>query len=395
MTSSTAGLGFESLLIHAAEAPDPITGAVAPNLVRSKTFAQKEFGGTHAPFEYSRGKSPTRSQLEEKLAILEGDPNSQATVFGSGVAAEAALFLTLSPGDHVLCCQEVYGGTFRLLNNVLSRFGLTHDFVNFGDRETICRSITPRTKFLFAETPTNPSLHIIDLALLGSISRETGIPLVVDSTFSPPCATRPFEYGATTIVHSLSKYIAGHNDILGGAVITKDAALHEKMTFHQRALGAVLSPDECYRILQEVKTLSLRWQRVSESAQVVAEFLAKSPKVSRVLYPGLKTHPNHEIAARQTRNGFGGILSFEVKAHSHAELTKFVDALRANGPIIYGESLASPETIIAYPPIMSHGSLPRDVRESLGISDGFFRLSLGFENPEDITRAFGEALATV
>lgn len=289
---------FATRAIHAGEAPDIETGAVAPVLVRTKTFAQKEFGGD-PKFQYSRGNNPTRSKLIEKLEALEG--GGSATVFASGIAAEAAFFLTLFPGEHVLCCQEVYGGTFRLLDQFLKGFGITFDFVDFSSAESIKAGITKKTKYLFVETPTNPSLHIIDLNLVRRISKETGIPFVVDATFSPPCALNAFEYGAETIIHSLSKYIAGHNDIIGGAVITRNNKLHERLLFMHRTLGAILSPDECYRVLQEVKTLELRWKRVSQTALEVARFLEKQKQVKKVLYPGLPSHPSHSIAKKQTK----------------------------------------------------------------------------------------------
>ena len=386
---------FDTLLVHAGEAPDPQSGAVAPILVRSKTFAQAEFGGDPT-YQYSRGRNPTRDKLEEKLAALEGShPGAMASVFASGIAATAAFFLALSPGDHVLCCQEIYGGTFRFLDQFARRFGITFDFVDFGDEETIRRNIKPNTKYLFVETPTNPSLHIIDLALVDRISKSTGIPYTVDATFSPPCTTQAFDYGAETIIHSLSKYIAGHNDIIGGAVITKNKNLYAKLMFAQRTLGAILSPDECYRVLQEVKTLSLRWNRVSESALIVAQFLEQQPAIKKVFYPGLVSHPSHAIAAAQMKNGFGGVVSFELNENKFDNLKKFVDTVRANSPIVYAESLASPETIIAYPALMSHKSLPRDVRLSLGISDSFFRLSLGFEDSQDIIAGLKAGLAAI
>lgn len=381
--------GLATKLVHSGEEPDEATGAIAPILVRSKTFAQKEFG-VEGEYQYSRGKNPTREKLEEKLSILEG--GGRASVFASGVAAEAAFFLALSPGDHVLCCQEVYGGTFRLLDQFLARFGITFDFVDFSSEESIRVGIKSTTKYLFVETPTNPSLHIIDLSLVSRISRDTGIPFVVDATFSPPCALRSFEYGAETVIHSLSKYIAGHNDIIGGAVITRNETLHQKLGFFQRTLGAILSPDECYRVLQEVKTLDLRWRRVSETALKVAQFLEKQRGIEKVLYPGLPSHPGHTIAHKQFGGGCGAVVSFILKETTHNSLKKFVDTLREHSPIVYGESLASPETIIAYPPLMSHKSLPRDVRESLGITDGFFRLSVGLEDPEDIIYGLKKAL---
>lgn len=381
--------GFATKLVHSGEAPDKETGAVAPILVRSKTFSQKEFG-LASEFQYSRGKNPTRKKLEEKLEELEG--GGHATVFSSGVAAETAFFLTLSPGDHILCCQELYGGTYRLLDQLLSRFCISFDCVDFTDEKAILAGIKQNTKYLFVESPTNPSFHIIDLELVNKISKKTGIPFVVDATFSPPCCTRAFEYGAETIIHSLSKYIAGHNDVIGGAVITKNEKIHEKLLFLDKTIGAILSPDECYRILQEVKTLDLRWKRSSETALTVATFLQKQTQIEKVLYPGLETHPGHETAKKQSNGGYGAALSFVVKNTNFTDLKKFVDTLRENAPIIYGESLASPETILAYPPLMSHKSIPEETRESLGITDGFFRLSVGFEDPKDIIHGFEIAL---
>ena len=383
---------FATLVVHAAEAPDAVTGSVAPILVRTKTFAQKEFG-VESEFQYSRGKNPTRLELEQKLALLEG--GGKAVTFSSGVAAETAFFLNLSPGDHVLCCQEVYGGTFRLLDQVLKRFGVSADFVSFDSEESIIAAIQPNTKWLFVETPTNPSLHIVDLALVGRVSKKTGVPFAVDATFSPPCATRPFDYGAKVVIHSLSKYIAGHNDIIGGALITKDEKLYEEFFFLNRTLGAILSPDECYRVLQEVKTLELRWKRTSETALAVAQFIVKEKKIKKILYPGLSSHPGHEIAKRQTKGGFGCVVSFELYEQDHKKLKRFVDRIRETSPIIYAESLASPETILAYPALMSHKSLPVDIRNSLGITDGFFRLSVGFEDPEDIIHGLREGLRSL
>jgi cystathionine beta-lyase/cystathionine gamma-synthase len=383
---------FATQLVHGAEKPDDRTGSVAPILVRSKTFAQKEFG-VEGEFQYSRGRNPTRAILQEKLALLEG--GGRASVFSSGVAAEAAFFLTLSPGDHIVCCQEVYGGTFRLLDQFMARYGVTYSFVDFGTEKSIISAITPKTKYLFVETPTNPSLHIIDLELVARVSKKTGVPFVVDATFSPPCATRPFEYGAETVIHSLSKYIAGHNDVIGGSVITKNEKLHAQLEFNHRTLGAVLSPDECYRVLQEVKTLELRWKRVSETALKVASYLETVKHVSKVYYPGLKTHPGHAVAVRQTKGGFGAVISFVLKKNDPKSLKKFVSALIKETPLVYGESLSSPEAIIAYPPLMSHKSLPEDVRNSLGIVDGFFRLSVGFEDPTDIIKSLKVGLGSI
>lgn len=371
---------FSTLAVHAGEEPDKSTGSIAPILVRTKTFAQKF--GVDAEFQYSRGKNPTREQLANKISALEN--GKYTTLYASGIAAEATFFFSLSPGDHLLCCQEVYGGTYRLLEEIMRRFGITADYVDFSTEESIIAAIKPNTKYLFIETPTNPSLHIVDLELVSKVSKKTGVPFVVDGTFAPPCTTRALDYGAAVVIQSLSKYIAGHNDVLAGAIITNDAALHEKFFFLFRTIGAILSPDECYRVLQNVKTLPMRWNRVCESTQMVAEYLTTVPYVKKVFYPGLKSHPGHDIAKKQMKNGFGGLLSFELKDEYHNSIKKFVDGVTENSPIVHAESLASPETILAYPPIMSHKSLPKYVRLELGISDGFFRLSIGFEDPIDI-----------
>ena len=373
---------FDTLLIHAGEKPDPQTGAIAPVLHRTKTYAQSF--GKDQTYQYSRGKNPTRAHLEEKLAELEGA--KYAIAFSSGNAATTAFLMTLNPGDHILFCQEIYGGTYRIVEQVMNRFGVTADYVDFYSKESIKSGIKPNTKYLFVETPTNPSQHVIDLELVAEVSRETGVPFVVDSTFSPPCTTQPIKYGAKVVIQSLSKYIAGHNDVLAGALITNDAKLNEDFFFLFKTTGGILSPDECYRVLQGVKTLSLRWQRVSETAYMVARNLPLAKQIKKVNYPFLMNNPNREVAIRQMKTGAGGVLSFELQDEFHTpeKIKQFVNDVTANGVIVYAESLASPETILAYPPLMSHKSLPDNVRKSLGISDGFFRLSVGFENADDI-----------
>jgi cystathionine beta-lyase/cystathionine gamma-synthase len=379
---------FSTLAVHAAESPDKTTGAVAPIVVRSKTFAQRI--GVDQQFHYSRGNNPTRNQLADKLAILEN--GKYACCFSSGNAATAAFLLSLNPGDHILFCQEVYGGTYRLMEEMMVKFGVTGSYVDFTNEESILSNIRPNTKWLFVETPTNPSLHIIDLDMVNRISKKLGIPFVVDSTFSPPCCTRPLDYGADVVIQSLSKYIAGHNDVLAGALITNNKDLFDKFWFIFRTVGAVLSPDECYRVLQGVKTLPMRWERVSRTAISLAKELNGHDKIKKVFYPGLESHPGYRLAFRQMRRGFGAVLSFELKDDYHKDIKKFVDTVLDNSHIIYAESLASPETILAYPPDMSHKSVPRDVRLPMGITDGFFRLSVGFEEPIDIYRGLKAGL---
>jgi len=385
-------LAFSTLLVHAGEKPDPVTGAIAPILVRTKTYKQPEFGKV-SDWQYSRAKNPTRNILEEKLVALEG--GGFATVFGSGNAATANFFLTLNPGDHIIFCEEVYGGTYRLATQLFNKFGIIFDFVDFSNLKKVKEAVKTNTKYFFVETPTNPSLHIIDLAKVSKLSKELKIPFVVDGTFSPPCSTKAFEYGAEIIIHSLSKYCAGHNDVIAGAIITKNEKIHEKFKFLQRTVGAILSPDECYRVIQGIKTLELRWKRVSASAQTVAEFLAKNNKLKKVSYPGLKNHPNHKVAVKQIKNGFGAVVSFELKNNQFSKIKKFVEKVTEDDIIVYGESLASPETILAYPRLMSHCSLTQEDRDSLGISDSFFRLSVGFEDPQDIIARLEAGLKTL
>ncbi len=381
-------------LIHSGEKPDKENGAVAPVLIRSKTYAWKHFD-SNPDYKYSRSKNPTRTILEDKISGLENIKNGkvQTTVFASGVAAEFALFLTLSPGDHIVFSKEVYGGTYRLIENVLSRFGITGDYADFGSLESVRKIIKPTTKYFFVETPTNPSLHIIDLEKVKEISKETGIPFIVDATFAPPVTTECFNYGAETVIYSLSKYYAGHNDAIAGAIVTRNKKLDEKLRFYQGAIGAVLSPDECYRVIQGIKTLEIRFKKVSDNAQKIAEFLSKHSAVKKVLYPGLKNHENHLVAKKQMTGGFGSVLSFVLKDESIKNIKRFVNRIIKSEIIIYGESLASPETILCYPAFMSHKSLPKEVREKdLGITQGFFRFSAGLEDSVDIINVLDEAL---
>lgn len=382
-------LSIQSLAVHGGEIPDPATGAIAPILVRTKTYKQSEFG-KDAPWQYSRGKNPTRSILEEKLAIMEGD--GQATVFSSGTAAMAMFFLSLDAGDHIIFCNETYGGTARLVNTYFKKLRLKASYVDFDDLEAVKKHITPNTKYFYVETPTNPSLNIIDLNKINKLSLETGIPYVADMTFSPVCCTRAFEYGAESVIHSLSKYFAGHNDALAGVVVTKNNSLYESLQAKQRNFGAILSPDECYRVIQGSKTLSIRWSQVSNTAQMVAEFLVQQPEIKKVFYPGLTSHPNHATAVKQMKNGFGSVISFVLHNTTNSVLEEFVTNIQKGGVITYAESLASPETILSYPANMSHASIDKNARDKLGIVDGFFRLSVGLEDPHDILNAIKQAL---
>lgn len=381
---------IETLLVRSGERPDPSTGSVAPVLVRTKTYAQR-FGEKHR-WGYSRGGNPTREALEEKLAELDG--GRFACAFSSGVAAEAMLFLTLNPGDHVVVPGDAYGGTTRLLEKVIARFGIKFTECGFGSEEDIRKAIKPETRLIFVESLTNPSLRSVDLSTVARVSKEAGVPFVVDSTFTPPCSLRPLEHGALAVLHSVSKYLAGHNDVIGGAIVTSDERLHGELKFLQRTVGAVLSPDECYRAIQGIKTLALRWRAASGNAQAVAEHLSRHPKIKSILYPGLKNHPTGEVAARQMKGGFGAVLSFEIDT-GEGNLKAFVEKAQESGVLTYGESLASPETLLSYPYAMSHGYLSEEKKVELGISKTFFRLSCGLESAKDIIEALDSALGEV
>ncbi len=382
-------------LVHGGEAPDPITGAVAPVLVRSKTFQQPTFG-VESKWQYSRAANPTRSILERKLESIVGA--GQATVFGSGDAATTMFLLTLKPGDHLICCQELYGGTIRLLDQLFADFGIKTSYIDVEDIEAVKKVQTDRTVAIWVESPTNPKLGLVDLERVGSIARKLNLRFIVDLTFAPPCTTDPFETGAETVIYSLSKYFAGHNDAIGGAIVTKNETLYARLRWLQWSVGAVLSPDECYRVIQGLKTLELRWRRASESAQTVAEHFQKHPLVQAVYYPGLPSHPGHEVAKKQMKNGYGSALAFDLKSGDLNLVKQFVTSLQDSGLVVFGESLASPETILAHPATMSHRSLTQEQRDNLGIGDNvgignnFFRLSLGFEDPADIIEVFDEAL---
>jgi cystathionine gamma-lyase len=381
--------GLGTKLVHGGESPDPQTGAVAPVLVRSKTFNQPEFG-KEAKWQYSRGKNPTRSILERKLEVLAG--GGRATVFASGDAATAMFLLTLKPGDHIVCCRELYGGTIRLLDQLFADFGIKTSYVDVEDIASVKKVRTERTVALWVESPTNPKLGVVDLEKVSDIARQLDLRLIADLTFAPPCTTSPFDYGIETVIYSLSKYFAGHNDVIGGAIVTENQKLHERLVWLQWSVGAVLSPDECYRTIQELKTLELRWARVSGSAQKVAEYLSNQKHIKRVYYPGLKSHPEHDVIKRQMKNGMGATLSFDLASEDLELIGCFVRRLQDSGLVIFGESLASPETLLAHPATMSHRSLTQKQRDKLGINNNFFRLSIGLEDPADITAALSDAL---
>jgi cystathionine gamma-lyase len=371
-------LALDTLCIHAGQEPDPVSGAVMTPIVLSSTFAQ-DGPGKHKGYDYSRAGNPTRTALEACYAALEGAKHGIA--FGSGCAATTALLLTLSAGDHVLAGDDLYGGTFRIFDKVMKPFGLAASFIDMSNPDAVAAALTPKTRMIWLETPSNPLLKIFDILAIANIAKRAGIPVVVDNTFATPVLQRPLELGATASVHSATKYLNGHSDVVGGAVMTSDDALAERLRFLQKSVGGVPSPFDAYLVLRGIKTLGVRMRRHVESAVGLAEWLASHPDVERVRYPGLASHPGHALAAKQM-SGPGGMISFELRGGLRAA-TEFLKAVRI---FVCAESLGGVESLAEHPAIMTHASLPEEVRRSLGIGDGLIRLSVGLEDAGDLRR---------
>lgn len=384
--------GFSTQLVHAGEAPDPYTGAIAPVLVRSKTFAQPGLGKEPA-YMYSRGKNPTRTILENKLAHLAG--GGEATVFSSGDAATTMFLLALNPGDHIIACKELYGGTVRLFDQLFSKFGISVSYIDVENEAEVKKVVNKKTVAVWVESPTNPKLGINDLQKIGIIAKKYKLQFIADLTFAPPCATKPFEYGIDTIIYSLSKYFAGHNDVIAGAIVTKNKKLHEDLCWLQWSVGACLSPDECYRVIQEIKTLQLRWDKVSKTANSVAAYLNKHEKIESTYHPSLISGQKKIIADKQMAGTYGSVVGFDLTASDLKTHEKFIDNIISSGLIFYGESLSSPETIIAHPASMSHRGMSQQQRNDLGINDNFFRLSVGLEDEADIIAVLEKSLSKI
>ncbi|MBX3190278.1 MAG: cystathionine gamma-synthase [Labilithrix sp.] len=370
------GQRLDTLCIHAGQEPDPISGAVMTPIVLASTFVQ-DGPGAHKGYDYSRAGNPTRSALEGCLAALEGAKHGVA--FGSGCAATSAILLSLAPGDHVLCGDDVYGGTFRIFDKVMKPWGLASTSLDFADLAKVEAAIRPSTKMIWLETPSNPMLKIFDIAAIAAIAKKAGAMFVVDNTFATPMLQRPLDLGATVAVHSTTKYLNGHSDVVGGAVLTNDDAIAERLHFLQKSVGGVPSPFDCYMVLRGLKTLGVRMRQHVASARTLAEHLSRHPQVERVFYPGLPSHPGHDVAARQMK-GPGGMISFEL-AGGLAASTAFLKALRV---FACAESLGGVESLAEHPAIMTHASLDPEARRALGIGDGLLRLSVGLEDVADL-----------
>ena len=376
---------FATKTIHTGQAPDPRTGAVVPPLYQTTTY-QQDGPGQHRGFDYTRTSNPTRQQLESVLAALEG--GRHAAVFGSGLAAEHAILQAwLAPGQRIVVPGDVYGGTFRLLHRVYAPIGCEVASVDFADLEAVRAAVTPGTRLVWLESPTNPRLLVYDIAEIARIAHEAGALLVVDNTFATPYFQRPFELGADLILHSVTKYLAGHSDVIQGAVIGRDDAVFEPVAFLQNALGGVPSPFDCWLTLRGLRTMALRLDRHAANARAIASALAAHPRVRRVYYPGLPDHPGHAIAVRQM-SGFGGMVSFELDG-TPDEAAAFASGLRY---FALAESLGGVRSLICLPARMTHASIPPDVRASMGLSDTLIRLSPGCEDADDLVADLVHAL---
>ncbi len=379
-------MGFSTDAIHVGQEPDPAIGAIIAPIYQTSTFVQEALG-KHKGYEYARTSNPTRVALERNLAALEGGHFGFA--FASGMAAINALMTLFKAGDHVVAGNNLYGGSFRLFERVLKDFGLSFSYANTCRPEEVERAFRPNTRLLFIETPTNPIMEITDIAAVASVAHRHQALLAVDNTFMSPYFQRPLELGADLVVHSTTKYLNGHSDGVGGAVILNDPTLAERLKFLQNAAGAILGPFDCWLVLHGVKTLAVRMERHNRNGLAVAEFLAGHPKVKGIHYPGLLSHPQHALARRQM-SGFGGMISFETGSLDSARTV--LNSVRLCS---LAESLGGVETLISHPATMTHASVPAEERQRIGITDGLVRISVGIEDVEDIIADLDQALARV
>ncbi|WP_308899669.1 trans-sulfuration enzyme family protein [Weissella confusa] len=374
---------FETKVIHGGTQGDPVTGAVTTPIYQTSTYHQKELGGG-AKYEYTRGENPTRFALESVMADIENGTDGFA--FSSGMAAIHATMSLLKAGDHIVMANDVYGGTFRLVNRIMAELGIKFTAVDTADSDALKAAMTPETKMVYLESPSNPLMHVTDIAEASKIAHEGGAIAVVDNTFASPYNQNPLDLGADVVVHSGTKYLGGHADLLSGFVVVKDAKLAERIKFIQMSIGAVLSPQDSYMVQRSIKTLALRVQRHNENTMALAEFLNNHPKVSKVYFPGLPGTPDHEIAKKQMR-GFGGMMSIELQPG--LDVKKFVENLDV---FLLAESLGGVESLIEVPAVMTHASIPREIRIANGIKDELVRISVGIEDIDDLIADMSKGL---
>ena len=376
---------FETRAIHAGQTSDPENGAVMTPVYFTTTFEQDAPAVPRNGWEYSRSGNPTRKALEENLASLEGGRFGLA--FASGLAATNTMCSLLRPGDHVIAGNDLYGGTYRLFTKLFEHYGVEFSFVNASDNDAVRAALRPSTRFIYLESPTNPLLSICDIAACAEMAHAVGAKTVVDNTFATPYLQRPLELGADLVLHSLSKYLGGHSDVIGGALVTNDEELNQNLAFYQNAAGGQLGPMDSFLFLRGTKTLAVRMDRHCENARRIADHLAAHPEVSKVFYPGLTSHPGHEVAARQMSD-FGGMISFELTGGLEAAKT-FSTATEI---FILAESLGGVESLVEVPPLMTHASIPAEERRKAGLNDGLVRLSVGIEHADDLLADVDQAL---
>jgi cystathionine beta-lyase/cystathionine gamma-synthase len=374
---------FSTVCIHAGQQPDVATGAIITPIYQTSTYVQ-EGVGRHKGFEYGRTQNPTRAALEGNLAAIEG--GKAAYAFASGMAAISAILTLLQSGDHVVVTDNTYGGTFRLFDKVLTRYQLSFSYVDTSRLELIEQAITPKTRMIFVETPTNPVLRLTDLAGVAKIARTRNVTFVVDNTFASPVLQRPIEFGADLVIHSTTKYLNGHSDSVGGVVVAVKDEHIEWLKFIQNSAGGILSPFDSWLVLRGTKTLAVRMKQHNENGQRLAEYLEQHPKVKRTIYPGLTSHPQHDLASRQMR-GYGGMLTFELE--SETEARAMLERVRL---MSLAESLGGVETLISHPASMTHASVPADRRVQIGLTDAMVRISAGIEDVEDLIADLKQAL---
>jgi cystathionine beta-lyase len=377
---------FGTKAIHAGVEPDPSTGAIMTPIYQTSTYVQEGIG-EHKGYAYSRTSNPTRSALENALAALEN--GTYGACFASGLAAVDAVLKMLTPGDEVITTADLYGGTYRIFTTIFEKYGIRFHFATLDELEDIERLITPKTRLVWLETPTNPMMNIVDIEAVGRITQKHGIYLAVDNTFATPYLQNPLDLGADIVMHSVTKYLGGHSDVVMGALVTSDHTVAKEIYRIQNSSGAIAAPMDCFLVLRGIKTLHLRMQRHCENGVRVAQWLKDHPKVDKVYWPGFDTHPNHAVAKRQMR-GFGGMISFSLVGNSLTETHTLLKKFRI---FALAESLGGVESLLCHPATMTHGSIPKEEREKAGIVDSLIRLSVGVEDSEDLIHDLQHALA--
>ncbi|WP_282079694.1 cystathionine gamma-synthase [Aquimarina algiphila] len=376
---------FNTKTIHGGQQHDPAYGAVMPPIYQTSTYAQTTPGG-HKGFEYSRTHNPTRKALEDSFASIENGKFGLA--FGSGLAAIDAVIKLLKPGDEVISTSDLYGGTYRLFTKIFEEFGIKFHFVGMENADKIEQYVNDKTKLIWVETPTNPMMNIIDIKAVAMISKKHNIVLAVDNTFATPYLQRPLDLGADIVMHSATKYMGGHSDVVMGALIVKDEKIAERLYFIQNASGAVCGPQDSFLVLRGIKTLHIRMQRHCENGEAIAKYLKNHPKIEKVYWPGFEDHPNHDIAAVQM-DGFGGMISFITKGSDYDKAIKIVENLKI---FTLAESLGGVESLAGHPASMTHASIPKEEREKTGVVDALIRLSVGIEDVDDLIADLDQAI---